>query len=108
MNDEVSIADAYSGASLLEGGSRGGKACYGTDDIGVHGEGGFGGGGGGCKTGGMLSTRSCFSRIRKMILTDVCTSDKACFFTHLKLNKIDSFDRILCILDSISLTDFID
>lgn len=52
-NDEgTGTVDSYNGASLLEGGSRGGEACYGTDDIGFHGQGGFGGGGGGCKTGG--------------------------------------------------------
>lgn len=49
-DDDTSTVD---GASLLEGGSRGGEACYATDDIGIHGQGGFGGGGGGCKTGGI-------------------------------------------------------
>lgn len=49
----ASTVDPYSGASLLDG-ARGGEACYGTDDIGVHGQGGFGGGGGGCRTGGIL------------------------------------------------------
>lgn len=50
-NDE--ILDANNGASLLEG-SRGGESCYSSKDIGIHGQGGFGGGGGGCRTGGIL------------------------------------------------------
>lgn len=45
--------DAYNGASLLEG-ARGGESCYSFKDIGIHGQGGFGGGGGGCRTGGIF------------------------------------------------------
>lgn len=47
-----SMLDPYNGASLLEG-ARGGEACYTAK--GIHGQGGFGGGGGGCKTGGNTS-----------------------------------------------------
>lgn len=43
--------DPYNGASLLEG-ARGGEPCYLNKEIGIHGQGGFGGGGGGCRTGG--------------------------------------------------------
>lgn len=43
--------DPYNGASLLEG-ARGGEACYLAKEMGIHGQGGFGGGGGGCRTGG--------------------------------------------------------
>lgn len=45
--------DPYNGASLLEG-ARGGEACYSSKEIGIHGQGGFGGGGGGCRTGGII------------------------------------------------------
>lgn len=45
--------DPFNGASLLEG-ARGGKACHFAKEIGIHGQGGFGGGGGGCKTGGIV------------------------------------------------------
>lgn len=43
--------DENSGASLLEG-ARGGMSCYSSDTDDIHGQGGFGGGGGGCRTGG--------------------------------------------------------
>lgn len=46
--------DPYNGASLLEG-ARGGEACYSSKEIGIHGQGGFGGGGGGCRTGGIIT-----------------------------------------------------
>lgn len=43
--------DPYNGASLLEG-ARGGEPCNLNKEIGIRGQGGFGGGGGGCRTGG--------------------------------------------------------
>lgn len=45
--------DPFSGASLLEG-ARGGDNCFSSKEIGIHGQGGFGGGGGGCRTGGTI------------------------------------------------------
>lgn len=45
--------DPFSGASLLEG-ARGGDSCFASKETGIHGQGGFGGGGGGCRTGGTI------------------------------------------------------